>query len=94
MRTLLNPVDRLAYVKAQIADLKKEEDELKQELISLGIPVIEGALHRAAVSLVEGRTIIDWEEIAKKLEPSRQLVTAHTRQCDPYYNVRVSARKV
>ena len=86
-------VDRLAMVKAQLADLKREEDALKAELIDAGLPVIESNAYRCAVSMCDGRESIDWKAIAEKLQPSRQLVTAHTSYGAPYAVVRVSARK-
>jgi len=35
----------------------------------------------------------DWETIARRFDPSHQLITAHTSHGDPYHVVRVSARK-
>lgn len=86
-------VDRLAVIKAQMADLTAEEKALKAELIAADLPVIEGAAHRVAVSFCPGRESIDWESIAAKFNPSRQLITAHTAQGAPFHTVRVSARK-
>ena len=86
-------VDRLALIKAQIANLKREEDQLKDLLIDSGELVIEGQLHRAALSFCAGRELIDWKTIAAKLTPSRQLIAAHTSTGEPFYTVRVSARK-
>ena len=86
-------VDRLALIKAQIANLKREEDQLKDTLIDSGELTIEGQLHRAALSFCAGRELIDWKTIAAKLAPSRQLIAAHTSTGEPFYTVRVSARK-
>jgi len=86
-------VDRLAVIKATIAELKTEENNLKQSLIDSGAAIVNGTLHRAAVSYCDGRTSIDWQSIAAKFNPSRQLITAHTSTGDPFYSVRVSARK-
>jgi len=86
-------VDRLAVIKATIAELKTEENNLKQSLIDSGAAIVDGTLHRAAVSYCDGRTSIDWQSIAAKFNPSRQLITAHTSTGDPFYSVRVSARK-
>lgn len=85
-------VDRLAEVKARIADLKAEEEQLKQLLIDSGEQVIESSSYRAAVSVVQGRVITDWKTVAEKLQPSVQLVTAHSKKSDEYYSVRVSSR--
>ena len=86
-------VDKLAQVKAQLADLKKEEVALKQQLIDSGIAAIDGTYYRAAISEVSGKAAIDWKSIAEKFSPSRQLVTANTFYGDDYFVVRVSARK-
>jgi hypothetical protein len=86
-------VDRLAVIKAELADLTAEEKAIKAELIAADLPVIEGAEHRAAISHCAGRESIDWQTIAAKFNPSRQLITAHTSTSAPYTVVRVSARK-
>jgi hypothetical protein len=86
-------VDRLAQVKAQIANLKAEELQLKEVLAKSGESVIDGIYHRAAVSECHGKAIVDWRAVAEFYKPSRQLITAHTSHTDPYISVRVSARK-
>lgn len=86
-------VDRLALIKAQIALLQDEEAALRTVLSDSGLPVILGTTHRATVSACEGRITTDWRSVAQVLKPSRQLVTAHTTQGDPYTTVRLSAHK-
>jgi tRNA(Phe) wybutosine-synthesizing methylase Tyw3 len=86
-------VDRLALIKAQMAQLSAEEKQLKESLIASGLDAIDGTAHRAAVSHCAGRVSIDWETIAAKFSPSRQLIAAHTSTGAPYTVVRVSARK-
>lgn len=86
-------VDRLAVIKAEVARLTAEEKELKTHLIDTGLDVIEGTLHRVAISHCAGRESIDWQAIASKFNPSRQLITAHTTTGAPYAVVRVSAKK-
>lgn len=86
-------VDRLAVIKATMAALTAEEKELKAVLSESGQAVIEGTLHRAAVSLCAGRDCIDWAGIAARFEPSRQLIKAHTTTGAPYAVVRLSAKK-
>ena len=86
-------VDRLAAIKAQISQLKTEEDQIKQVLVDSGCAAIDGTTHRAAISHCAGRESIDWKTIAEKFNPSRQLITAHTSTGDPFSTVRVSARK-
>lgn len=92
--TLLSAaVDRLALIKAEIAALTAEEKELKTILSESGHDVIEGTLHRAAVSQCAGRDSIDWAAIAARFNPSRQLIKAHTVTGAPFAVVRVSAKK-
>jgi hypothetical protein len=86
-------VDRLALIKAQMAQLIAEEKQLKESLSASGLDAIDGTAHRAAVSHCAGRVSIDWETIAAKFTPSRQLIAAHTSTGAPYTVVRVSARK-
>jgi hypothetical protein len=97
MNSAVNPmafvVDRLAVVKAQIAELEKLEKEYKQILIDSGESAIVGTDHRATVSYCDGREKTDWQTIAMKFNPSRQLITAHTTKGDAFHTVRVSARK-
>ena len=86
-------VDRLALIKAQMAQLSAEEKQLKESLSASGLDAIDGTAHRAAVSHCAGRVSIDWETIAAKFTPSRQLIAAHTSTGAPYTVIRVSARK-
>jgi hypothetical protein len=86
-------VDRLAAINSIVADLKTESDKLKATLADAGLDVIEGTLHRAAISHNPGRENTDWQAIAAKYNPSRQLINAHTSTGAPYAVVRLSARK-
>jgi hypothetical protein len=86
-------VDRLALIKAQMAQLSAEEKQLKEALSASGLDAIDGTAHRVAVSHCAGRVSTDWETIAAKFSPSRQLIAAHTSTGAPYTVVRVSARK-
>lgn len=92
-RLLSATVDRLAFIKAQLAELKHEENALRDALIDAGLPVIEGTQHRAAVTYSAGHTLTDWQTIALKFKPSRQLITAHTSTSDPFHTVKLSAHK-
>ena len=97
MNAITNPisfiVDRLAMVKAQIAELEKLEKKYKQILIDSGESAVVGTDHRASISYCDGREKIDWQSVAMKFNPSRQLITAHTSKGDAFHVVRVSARK-
>lgn len=83
--------DELGAIRAQQADLKDREREIRTTLIESGIEVFEDNFFRALV--VESlRTTIDWKSVAAKLEPSHQLVTAHTSEKE-VVSIRVSARR-
>ena len=86
-------VDELGLIKAQAAELKSREDAIKAQLTDAGFSVLEGKFFRAAVSICERQPKTDWEAVAAKLAPSRQLIAAHTYAQDSYVAVRVSARK-
>ena len=83
--------DELGTVRAQMADLKDREREIRNTLIEAGVKTLEDDIFRALV--VESmRTMIDWKAIAAKLKPSHQLVTAHTEEKE-VISIRVSARR-
>ena len=72
-------VDDLGQLKAEIAILKSAEAAIRTKLIGAGITVMEGDLFRANV--IDSITkVVDWKTIAGKLEPSRQMLLAHTSQ--------------
>ena len=90
---LADIVDTLADIRAKIADLKTSEETYKAALIAAEVQSVDGTLHRATVSETF-RTATDWQAIARKLEPSAQLIRAHTTTAtEPTYTVRVTARK-
>ena len=93
MVSMADIVDQLLSVKASIAELEQRERELKDCLIASGQTSIDGILARASVSYCEGREKIDWQTIAQRFNPSRQLIAAHTTTGAPFHTVRVSARK-
>lgn len=64
-------VDRLGQLQADIAEMKSEEEQLKEKLrslrLSLGQSVIEGELFRATVSSTEAGTKTDWAAVSLDL---------------------------
>ncbi len=90
-RDLVGLADELGNIRASLADLKDREGQIRKMFISAGIKALEDEQFRAVV--VESmRTQIDWRTIAEKLEPSRQLLTAHTTEKE-VISIRVSARR-
>ncbi|MGL4565260.1 MAG: hypothetical protein ACRCVD_08190 [Halioglobus sp.] len=90
----MDNIDKLGLIKAQIAELQEQEKVLaakvKGELFDAGEDALEGDLFRAAM-VVQDRTTVDWKAVAAKLQPSRQLVKAHTKETR-VISLRVSAR--
>jgi hypothetical protein len=85
---LTSAIDRLGVVKAQLAALKREEDELKAVLVENGPGAYEGDLYRATVSQFDKETL-DMDAVREKLSP--QFIRAHTN-VTPVTAVRVVAR--
>lgn len=83
-------VDELGAIQARKAELAKREKALKDQLVKLGPGAYAGQTFRATVVAVT-RTLVDWRAIAERLKPSRQLVTAHTRETETV-SVRVASR--
>lgn len=75
--TVAELVDALGVASARKAEAEKAHKRLRDMLADKGEGAYEGDLFRATVSIAD-REKIDWQAIAEKLEPSRQLVTAHT----------------
>ena len=83
--------DELGIIRAQAADLKSSEKEISEILIAADVHTLEDEQFRAVV--VESmRTTVDWKNVAAKLKPSRQLVTAHTSERE-VISIRVNARR-
>jgi hypothetical protein len=85
---LTSTIDRLGNVKAQLAALKREEEELKAVLIENGVGAYEGETWRATVSVADRETL-DMDAVREKL--SAQFIRAHTN-VTTVTSVRVVAR--
>lgn len=86
-------VDELGRVKARIADLKREEERLRDELVGSGLAEAEGALFRATVSHSDVQQT-DWRGIVASLPQTPQLkrtITRHTETA-ARTTVRVTSR--
>ena len=80
MDSNLKPMaDEYARNKALIADLNQKQKDLKKTFEQAGIESLEGDLFRVVVSYVDDSWGPDWEAIAKKLNPSRQLIAANQK---------------
>ena len=63
------------------AELKDAQDRVKflESLLKAGdADLVEGRLFRVKIARDVEQSRVDWKAVAAKLNPSRQLVTAHT----------------
>jgi hypothetical protein len=86
---LIPVIDDLGKLKAQIADLEKQEKALKAQLEHLEPGAYEGRLFRVSIS-VSDRETLDMEAVREKLTP--QFIRAHTN-VTTVRALRVVARK-
>jgi hypothetical protein len=90
-KKLVGLADELGNIRAQMADLKNRESDIREIFINAKVDSLEDEIFRAKV-VHSLRTSIDWKAVAAKLEPSRQLVTAHTSEKE-VISIRVNARR-
>jgi hypothetical protein len=81
-------IDAIGTLKAQIADLERQEKALKASLGDLAPGAYEGELFRLSISESE-RATLDMDAVREKLSP--QFITAHTRITE-VRTLRVAAR--
>ena len=92
-------VDQLGKVKAEIADLKEKEDDLKTDLIASSEKAVEGSLFRATISS-STRATTDYKGILAEimaggrvsLKTYNELVEKHTTVGNEIFTVRVVSR--
>jgi len=70
--------DRLGEIRAEQNQLKTEWNSIVDQLKDEGVDVVEGNAYRVTISYYIATSRINWQAVAKKLEPSRQLIQAHT----------------
>jgi hypothetical protein len=87
-------VDELGALRAVIADLTKQADQIRTELEAAGLATIDGQHYSASFAQVKGSSRIDWQTIAAKFKPSRQLIAAHTATGKPSTRLNITARKL
>jgi hypothetical protein len=90
-KKLVGLADELGNIRAEMADLKNREEAIREIFINAKVDSLEDEIFRAKV-VHSMRTSIDWKAVAAKLEPSRQLVTAHTSEKE-VISIRVNARR-
>jgi hypothetical protein len=87
-------VDQIGILRAQMATLAEQENVLVTQLQNAGVEVLEGNQFRITLTKIAEWKGPDWKAIAKKLNPSRQLIAANTRVMrKEHTRVNVSVRK-
>lgn len=84
--------DELGAVRAEIKQLQDKAKVLETLLKNQHTTSVDGDLYHVAISYGVETKRVDWKTVAQKLEPSRQLVAAHTKTTTAD-RVRVSAHK-
>lgn len=87
---LRNVVDALGDARAELDAAKQRVAFLEGLLKNERVAALNGDRYRVAISYDVVTKRVDWKAVAEKLEPSRQLVRAHTKQTTAD-RVRVSA---
>lgn len=92
--TTTSNIDRLGQLLAQIADLTKEadaiKDGLKDEASLSGQKSFEGDLFKATY-VETNRSTVDWKAIAKVLGIPAELIAEHTKTA-AVFSIKVSSK--
>jgi histidinol-phosphate/aromatic aminotransferase/cobyric acid decarboxylase-like protein len=86
-------VDELGQLHATIADMKRKADRIRTELENAGLADIDGQLYRVNFAQCAGKTLTDWQAIAKRLKASPQLIRAYTKTGEASTRMTVKARQ-
>jgi hypothetical protein len=86
-------VDELGALHAAIADMKRKADQLRTDLEDAGLTDIDGQLYRVNFAKCAGKTLTDWQAIAKRLKASPQLIRAYTKTGEASTRMTVKARQ-
>lgn len=87
-------VDELGALRAVIADLQAQADQIRTQLEEAGLATIDGQHYSASITSTKGRTVTDWETIAQRFKPSAQLIRAYTKTGKPSTRLNITARKI
>jgi hypothetical protein len=76
-----NSIDNLGALLAQISDLTKQadaiKDSIKKSATAGGPSIVEGTLFKATV-IEANRNVVDWKAIAKVCNVPADVIAAHT----------------
>ena len=84
--------DRIGLLRSVLAQTQDELDTLRAELEDAGLTEIDGHLYRVSFAECKGSAKTDWKAVATKLQPSRQLIAAHTTVSKGSIRMNVTAR--
>jgi len=83
-------IDEAGALDGEIKRLTKQLDAIKATIKANGAGDFSGSVFMAKVIEAAPVDRIDWETIARKFEPSYQLIAAHTKTAAPVVSVRFS----
>lgn len=83
-------IDEAGALDSEIKRLTKELDSIKAHIKAQGAGDFGGFSFNAKVIEAAPVERIDWKAIAEKLNPSYQLITAHTTLSAPVVSIRFS----
>ena len=86
--------DRLGIIRAQLDQLAREADAIRDELEAAALPVIEGTFYRVSFSTHAGASRTDWQAIARKLGASPQIIRANTKKGADSVHMKLTAKIV
>ena len=85
---IASTIDTLGFLNARIAELTKQADALKKELVAAGVDSAEGSAFSMKI-VCQFRENLDMAAVREKLSP--QFITAHTTTKE-VISVRISAK--
>ena len=88
-------IDEIGRLQAKASileqEVKRQKEKLLEQMKAEGLSKANGFIFGATLVIKDyGRT--DWKEVANKLHPPRQLVTAHTKRVHSEY-IQIGVRK-
>lgn len=86
-------VDELGQLHAAMADMKRKAEAIRTTLEDAGLADIEGQLYRVNFAQCAGKTLTDWQAIAKRLKASPQIIRAYTKTGEASTRMTVKARQ-
>ncbi len=72
--------DELGSITAEIKRLTAQKEHISAELKLLGVGTYYGHVWKSLVYHTPASKVTDWRAVAQKMNPSSQLITAHTSE--------------